>query len=248
MSFFKDFKEDFFQAVNDIVPGEGEGAAKELDGSDVVVNTLEQDVDVASELMKSGRLFEEEGMTPGAQQFAEEPVRGEEERIMAVDTEERSRGFHEVSVITEGTSVKGDIETAGALEIRGELEGNVQCGGKMTVTGTLHGDIQVGEVFIDGAKVEGDVTAEGTVKIGIGSIVVGNIVAGSAAVAGAVKGDLDVKGQVVVDTSAIIKGNIKSCSMQINNGAVIEGFCSQCYAKVDMESPFGEGKEQEDEI
>ncbi len=46
----------------------------------------------------------------------------------------------------------------------------------------------------------------------------------------------------MVDTSAVIVGNIKSRSVQINNGAVIEGFCSQCYADIDVESLFGEKK------
>ena len=43
-----------------------------------------------------------------------------------------------------------------------------------------------------------------------------------------------------MDTSAVVMGNIKSRSVQINNGAVIEGFCSQCYAEVDMDSLFVE--------
>ena len=61
-------------------------------------------------------------------------------------------------------------------------------------------------------------------------------------IAGAVKGDIDVQGPVVVDTSAVIMGNIKSRSVQINNGAVIEGFCSQCYSDVDVESLFAKNK------
>ena len=44
---------------------------------------------------------------------------------------------------------------------------------------------------------------------------------------------------VVVDASAVVMGNIKSRSVQINNGAVIEGFCSQCYADVDVQGLFG---------
>ena len=35
-------------------------------------------------------------------------------------------------------------------------------------------------------------------------------------------------------------GNIKSKSVQINNGAVIEGLCSQCYAEVSPSSFFRE--------
>ncbi len=71
---------------------------------------------------------------------------------------------------------------------------------------------------------------------------IGNITASSAVIAGAIKGDIDVQGPVVVDTSAVVMGNIKSRSVQINNGAVIEGFCSQCYADIDVESLFGENK------
>ena len=73
------------------------------------------------------------------------------------------------------------------------------------------------------AKVEGEVVSSGTVKIGAGSVIIGNIAAASAVIAGAIKGDIDVQGPVVVDTSAVVMGNIKSRSVQINNGAVIEG-------------------------
>ena len=44
MGFFKDFKDDFSQAVNELMPGEDnleDGAANE----DLVVNTLENEVD-----------------------------------------------------------------------------------------------------------------------------------------------------------------------------------------------------------
>lgn len=71
---------------------------------------------------------------------------------------------------------------------------------------------------------------------------IGNITASSAVIAGAIKGDIDVQGPVVVDTSAVIMGNIKSRSVQINNGAVIEGFCSQSYADIDVQGLFEDKK------
>lgn len=148
----------------------------------------------------------------------------------------------EVSIITEGTVIKGNLSTTGSFSISGRVEGNVQCNGKLEVTGTIKGNSSSSEIFSDAAKIEGEITSTGTVKIGLGSVVVGNITATSAVVAGAVKGDIDVQGPVVVDTSAVIVGNIKSRSVQINNGAVIEGFCSQCYAEIDVDSLFGEAK------
>ncbi|HHU75055.1 MAG TPA: polymer-forming cytoskeletal protein [Clostridiales bacterium] len=38
----------------------------------------------------------------------------------------------------------------------------------------------------------------------------------------------------------LLKGNIKAKSVQINNGAVIEGFCSLSYAEVDLDNVFEE--------
>ena len=51
MGLFKDFKEDFSQAVNEMMPG-SDVPEKEEKAEDLVVNTLGEDVDVKSELSK----------------------------------------------------------------------------------------------------------------------------------------------------------------------------------------------------
>lgn len=144
----------------------------------------------------------------------------------------------ENAVITAGMTITGDLTSTGSISVEGLINGNVNCNGKLTVTGTIKGNSTSSEFFADQAKIEGEVTTQGTVKVGVGSVIIGNINATSAVIAGAVKGDIDVQGPVVVDTSAVVMGNIKSRSVQINNGAVIQGFCSQEYADVDVESVF----------
>ncbi len=69
-------------------------------------------------------------------------------------------------------------------------------------------------------------------------MIIGKITGASAVIAGAVNGDIDIQGPVIVDSSAVIVGNIKSKSVQINNGAIIEGFCSQAYLDVDVKKYF----------
>ena len=54
MGFFKDFKEDFNDAVNELVPGGDDTATEE-----VMVNTLDGDIDVESELTKLDGLLEQ---------------------------------------------------------------------------------------------------------------------------------------------------------------------------------------------
>ena len=144
----------------------------------------------------------------------------------------------ETGIIIDGMSVKGDIRSEGSLDVQGDVIGNIEIAGKLNITGSVEGNSKAEEVFADGAKIIGEIVSEGSVKIGQSSVVRGNITAKSAVLAGAVKGDIDVQGPVILDTTAIIMGNIKSKSIQINNGAVIEGLCSQCYADVSPISFF----------
>ncbi|MCR5784094.1 MAG: polymer-forming cytoskeletal protein [Eubacterium sp.] len=148
----------------------------------------------------------------------------------------------EVSTITKGMTINGDIESTGSLNIDGKVNGNVTSKGKVVVTGNLTGNTNAVEFFADSARVKGEINATGKVKVGDGSVIVGNITATSAVIAGAVKGDIDVHGPVIVDTTAVIMGNIKSQSVQINNGAAIEGFCSQVYADVKYDDLFGDAE------
>lgn len=157
------------------------------------------------------------------------------------ETEESQADYSdETAVITKGLTVKGDLEAEGSINIFGTVEGNITCKGKLVVSGTVYGNSEACELFANNAHVNGNVTSSGPVKIGQGSIVIGNVTGTSAVIAGAVKGDIDIKGPVVVDSSAIVMGDIKSKSVQINNGAAIEGRCSQCYAEVSPSAFFKE--------
>lgn len=273
MGFFKEFKDDFSQAVNELLPEEAENLEKQenLENDDMVVNTLDSEVDTESELSKLNGLLEQvteqaadqavvrpkqverieieftrEVKRADVRSTMEEKRRMNEEamamnakQVMGVNPEAIT---DETTVITEGTSINGDINADGSIDIRGRIGGNVTCNGKLVITGILEGNSNSSEFFADAAKIEGEVNSTGTVKIGIGSVVIGNITASSAVIAGAIKGDIDVQGPVVVDTSAVIMGNIKSRSVQINNGAVIEGFCSQSYADIDVQGLFEDKK------
>lgn len=167
----------------------------------------------------------------------------EEKDKGAVKMETQMRSVSdETAIITAGMKITGDIASEGSMEVIGTINGNVDILGKLNITGTIMGNSKAAEIYADNAKITGEIVSEGTVKIGQSSVIIGNISAKSAVIAGAVKGDIDVQGPVVLDTSAIVMGNIKSKSVQINNGAVIEGMCSQCYADVNPTSFFDEYK------
>lgn len=179
----------------------------------------------------------------------------QEENIMAMETNEMESLVEEeatimddgtptsedVAVITKGMRIKGDVESDGSIEVVGDITGNITCKGKLTISGKVNGNSRAAEIFVNQARIEGEICSNETVKIGNGTVIIGNVSAASAVIAGAVKGDIDVNGPVVVDASAVVMGNIKSRSVQINSGAVIEGTFSQCYnSEVDVQGIFEE--------
>lgn len=219
MSFFKEFKEDLSQAVNELVDDGTETTATMESADNMVVNTLDDTDESAKETTNTKQKKEEKKVS---------------EFIKSNEVSE------EVTEITKGTKLEGNISSNGSINLDGKIKGNVECNGKLVVSGEIVGNSNAGEIFTNNAKISGDVTTDGSIKVGHGSVIIGNIYATSAVLAGAIKGDVDVKGPVILDGTAIIQGNIKSRSVQINNGAVVEGFCSQCYADVDYGKLFGE--------
>ncbi len=170
-------------------------------------------------------------MIPDTQTMKQEEKRMEQMKQLTAPTDENA-------VITAGMRIDGDVTTSGSLDVIGKINGNVTASGKLNVTGALEGNLTAAEIYAENARITGEVRSSGAAKIGQSTVILGNIYANSAVIAGAVKGDIDVHGPVVLDTTAIVMGNIKSQSVQINNGAVIEGMCSQSYAEVNPQAFF----------
>lgn len=240
MGFFSDLKDDLSQAVNELMPEEETaGAATETAEAEAekpaeTVNGFELDLDAMLDKVDESKAPKE------AEPVYVAPAPAE----MKTETYAASGKLasDEVSVLTDSMIINGNIATEGALDVRGSIVGNVEALGKLNITGAIQGNSQAAEIYAEGAKITGELRSGGSIKIGQSTVIIGNIFANSAVVAGAVKGDIDVKGPVILDSSAIVMGDIKSKSVQINNGAVIEGMVSQCYAEVNPTSFFDEIK------
>ena len=213
MGFFSDLKEDLNQAVTELNPETAPEETQEETKLDMEALLDNIDETVAK--------------------VSEEPVK---------DLKPAPKFSDETATITSGMDITGDITSAGSVDLMGSVKGNITISGKLNILGSIEGDSKASEIYAENAKIMGEVNSSGSVKVGQSTVIIGNIFATSAVIAGAVKGDIDVKGPVVLDTSAIVMGNIKSKSVQINNGAVIEGICSQCYADVSPTSFFDEFK------
>ena len=119
-----------------------------------------------------------------------------------------------VTVISQGTTVNGGINSAGA------------------------GNVSGAEIYINTKRLEGSLDSKGTVQISEGTVIIGNVTGTSAYIAGAVKGTIDVQGAVVLEEGAVVKGDVIAESLQINQGAVLDGSCSLDYTDVDIDKFF----------
>ena len=225
-------------------PSVGEPEALDVDYSsavDEVFAKLDEDAETAAKDLSEAEPAVEE---PVSDETVYEELKEDLEKNDYKGAEKMEAGSYsdETSVITGGMIVNGDVESEGSLDVVGKVNGDVTIKGKLNVTGHIIGNSEAKEVFAENAKITGNVTSESSVKIGAGTVIVGNISAFSAAIAGAVKGDIDVHGPVILDSTAIVMGNIRSKSVQINNGAALEGVCSQAYAEVSPTAFFDDYK------
>ncbi len=221
-----------FDAINEILEDEAEATVAE----EITMN-FDTESEMESSMMED--IMNEIDEDVEAETMVEEPAdNNASSDIFVLDDDDVVAD--EVTEITKGTIIEGNLSSNGSINVYGKVKGNVTCKGKLMIAGTIVGESSASEIFVNNAKVDGDVKSEGTIKIANGSVIIGNVYATSAVVAGAIKGDIDVHGPVIVDGTAVVKGDIKSRSVQINNGAAIEGFCSQCYADIDYKALFDE--------
>ena len=254
MGFFKDLANDNVEAAENVdVAGEKSELDKIFDLSGFN-NTAEEaaDISIAEEAAADDSADIQEPVDEALIENLFDPASADEDVIIEEEPEiieedntetisvpdDEEVGSDQVTVITKGTTINGSIVSDCSLNVMGTINGDIECIGKLTISGNVVGNSVASDVYVNSKRLDGNIDSEGTVKIGLGTVVIGDIKAGSAVIAGAVKGELDIKGPIIIDSTAIIKGNIKAKSVQMNNGAVIEGFCSLTYAEVDIDDIF----------
>lgn len=102
----------------------------------------------------------------------------------------------------------------------GDIAGFIGKG--MTFEGTLSFEETV---RIDGT-LKGEITAGGTLVVGDGGVVEGDIKVASAIISGSVKGTLQATARVELRSPARFTGDIKTPTLIIDEGVVFEGNCT----------------------
>jgi cytoskeletal protein CcmA (bactofilin family) len=93
-------------------------------------------------------------------------------------TQEKTNG-NGATLISAGTTLKGDISSNSDLRIDGTVIGNIQSSAKIIIggSGVVEGDITAGQTDVSG-KVSGNIRAKELLQLRSESVVTGNLYAG----------------------------------------------------------------------
>lgn len=233
MGFFSDLRADLSQAVNELIPEEA--SVKQPLGEDDLPD------------MPAGPMYDMPAPRHEKVIFHKIPEGMENVRTdwKAVVNEVTSANLSSEKIVSENLSSDGGRPSAGDHAGMSERKGSEKNPGTQrdpSVGGAANLQAENEDrgmtVLRRGTVITGEITGENGVKLEEGAVLIGNLTAASAVIAGAVKGDIDVKGPVVLKPTAVVVGNIRFKSVRIDTGAVIEGMCSQCYSDVKASTIF----------
>ena len=135
----------------------------------------------------------------------------------------RSAASSAKTVITAGTSIKGDLNSQGDLDIQGSIFGNVTTDGLVRITGKVEGDVSCDNLELDSAEIRGQVVVKKQLLMRGESVVVGDMSGEQVEINGKVKGNITVSQSLHLHPQAYVLGDMNTSSIQIESGAVVFG-------------------------
>jgi cytoskeletal protein CcmA (bactofilin family) len=101
---------------------------------------------------------------------------------------------------------------------------------------TIHGDIETeGTVRVDG-RVQGAVHRAGTLIVGAGGEVVGDVEAREVVVAGTIHGNVFARGRIEIEAGAAVNGQVQAATMALHEGGAVNGLIT-----IGLEAPTTTG-------
>lgn len=212
------WKDNLYRAAKELIGESGDQAPEETpqrmrDLIGELSDVVRQDGD--GEAPFDGR---EDAREDGGPEASSEPEAGEAIPMMASLAPPRRK-----TVIAEDAVVRGDIETAGGVELYGDMQGELKSEEDILISGKLIGDSTSRSMSMAGGRMRGDVVAVDTARIDEDSILLGAIKATELILGGKVRGNLDIRESVVLAEHAVVLGNITARGLSVAPGAAIQG-------------------------
>ena len=139
----------------------------------------------------------------------------------------------QLTIISKGTILTGDIKSDGNFEIYGTVTGSITTTGNIKIRGKQVGDMQGANISLSSCLVRGNLTATEDINIDSDSIIIGDIKAKKLAIDGKLQGNIYVKTSVVCQSNAIVMGDLTAATVTMENGAKLNGKMQISNGKID---------------
>ncbi len=143
------------------------------------------------------------------------------------------------TVISRSMVIVGEINSSGDIDVYGDVKGSIKTDGDVKATGKIIGDLAGNSFTLNGCTIQGNVTAQGNVIIGLNTVVVGDIVADSIKINGKVKGNLTIAKMSEFQENALLAGDVCSQTISMSQGAKLHGNVSVALDSSQSEKEFG---------
>lgn len=150
----------------------------------------------------------------------------------------------ETAIIPKGTVINGNIAIEGKLEMYGEVNGDINSDSRVNISGDVTGNIKANDLYAKDSFIVGQIQCAQGAVIRENTVILGDIEAQNLVIDGAVQGKIDIREGITVGDTAILDSDIKAKTIQVNNGAAINGHCSLCYADIKLEDIFSVTEEE----
>lgn len=151
----------------------------------------------------------------------------------------------DTAVIPQGTVINGNITITGKLEMHGAVNGNIDSNDRVDISGNVTGNINANDLYTKDSYIVGQIKCVQGAVVRENTVILGDINAEDLVVDGAIQGRLDIRNSITVGETAILDSDIKARTIQVNNGAALNGHCSMCYADVNINEIFPAVEEPE---
>ena len=152
---------------------------------------------------------------------------------------------NDTAVIPKGTVINGNIDIVGKLEMYGVINGDIKSDSRVNICGEVTGNILANDLYAKDSFIEGRIECAQDAVVRENTVILGDIYAENLVVEGAIQGNLDIKDSIVVGEKAVMDSDIKAKTIQVSNGAAINGHCSLCYADINLADIFPVTEEPE---
>ncbi len=158
-----------------------------------------------------------------------------EEQLQATEGPDPEAG---VTTIARGTTIIGEINADGDVELLGSVKGKVASRGDIRANGKVIGDLVGRDIELIACAVQGNIVASGMVTVDGDSVVVGDVNGENFCLDGKIKGNVTVEKEATFQPKAILAGNVTTASIAMSQGAKIQGEVNIPLGEKDADMPF----------